>query len=71
MPGCGITRIRAMHVAMPHLQALIHIATNAGKVELQKVDGVPAMDSPLKTILRESGFSATHRSLVAYGARPS
>jgi ATP-dependent Lhr-like helicase len=52
-----------------HLQALIAIATNAGRVELQKVDGGPAMDSPLKAALREAGFSATHRSLVAYGTR--
>jgi len=52
-----------------HLQALIAVATNAGRVELQKVDGVPAMESPLKAALREAGFSATHRSLVAYGAR--
>jgi len=52
-----------------HLQALIALATSAGKVELQKVDGVPVMESPFKNALREAGFSATHRSLVAYGAR--
>ena len=52
-----------------HLQALIALATGAGRVELQKVDGVPVMDSPLKTMLREAGFSQTHRSLIAYGAR--
>ena len=51
-----------------HLQALIAVATNAGRVELQKVDGAPVMDSPLKSILREAGFSQTHRSLVAYGS---
>ena len=56
-------------VQPPHLQALIAIATNAGRVELQKVDGVPATESPLRAALREAGFSATHRSLVAYGAR--
>jgi hypothetical protein len=27
------------------------------------------MESPLKSMLREAGFSATHRSLVAYGMR--
>jgi len=52
-----------------HLQALIGLATSAGRVELQKVDGVPAMDSPLRGALRDAGFSQTHRSLVAYGAR--
>jgi len=56
-------------VRLPHLQALIAIATQAGRVELQKVDGLPAMDSPLKSALREAGFSQTHRSLIAYGAR--
>ena len=52
-----------------HLQALIAGATNAGRLEVQKVDGVAVMESPLKTALREAGFSATHRSLVAYGTR--
>jgi ATP-dependent Lhr-like helicase len=52
-----------------HLRALVAIATSAGRVELQKVDGVSVMDSPLKTALREAGFSQTHRALVAYGAR--
>ncbi|HET7339651.1 MAG TPA: DEAD/DEAH box helicase [Candidatus Dormibacteraeota bacterium] len=57
-------------VRLAHLQALIAVATNAGKVELQKVDGLPAMESPLKSALREAGFSQTHRSLVAYASRP-
>ena len=57
-------------VHLGHLQALIAVATNAGKVELQKVDGVTAMESPLKSALREAGFSQTHRSLVAYASRP-
>src|SRR5437868_6317744 len=56
-------------VQLAHLQALIAIATGAGRVELQKVDGVAVMDSPLRAALREAGFSATHRSLVAYGTR--
>jgi ATP-dependent Lhr-like helicase len=56
-------------VKLEHLAALIAISTAAGKVELQKVDGGPAMESPLKGMLREAGFSQTHRSLVAYGAR--
>jgi len=56
-------------VASAHLQALIAVATAGGRVELQKVDGVGAMDSPLRNMLREAGFSATHRSLVAYAVR--
>jgi ATP-dependent helicase Lhr and Lhr-like helicase len=53
-------------VTQTHLAALVAVATRAGKVELQKVDGVAAMDSPLNRLLREAGFSSTHRSLVAY-----
>ncbi len=56
-------------VSAAHLEALLAVATGAGKVELQKVDGVPVMESPLKNALRGAGFSATHRSLVAYGSK--
>ncbi len=56
-------------VQLAHLQALIANATLAGRVELQKVDGVAVMDSPLKSALREAGLSPTHRSLIAYGTR--
>ncbi|TMD15780.1 MAG: DEAD/DEAH box helicase [Chloroflexi bacterium] len=52
-----------------HLQALVAIATSSGRVEVQRVDGISVMDSPLKNALREAGFSQTHRSLIAYGAR--
>jgi ATP-dependent Lhr-like helicase len=65
----GRSLLTSGEVQLAHLQALIAIATNAGRVELQKVDGVSVMESPLKALLREAGFSATHRSLVAYGAR--
>jgi ATP-dependent Lhr-like helicase len=57
-------------VRLEHLQALVAASTGGGKVELQKVDGVPVTESPLKGALREAGFSQTHRSLVAYAARP-
>jgi ATP-dependent helicase Lhr and Lhr-like helicase len=56
-------------VQLAHLQALIAVATNAGRVELQKVDGVAVMESALKSALREAGFSQTHRSLIAYAGR--
>ena len=49
-----------------HLRALIGVAVLAGRVEVQRVDGVPVMDSPLNTLLRESGFNSTHRGLIAY-----
>ena len=45
------------------------IATSSGRVEVQRGDGISVMDSPLKNALREAGFSQTHRSLIAYGAR--
>jgi ATP-dependent helicase Lhr and Lhr-like helicase len=53
-------------VKLEHLRALIGVAVLAGRVEVQKVDGVGVMESPLKDLLRESGFSSTHRGLVAY-----
>jgi ATP-dependent Lhr-like helicase len=52
-----------------HLRALIGMAVLAGRVEVQRVDGVPVMDSPLNPLLREAGFTSTHRGLVAYAGR--
>jgi ATP-dependent Lhr-like helicase len=52
-------------VTVEHMRALIGMAVLAGRVEVQKVDGVPVMDSPLNALLRESGFASTHRGLVA------
>jgi hypothetical protein len=43
---------------------------NAGKVEIQRVDGAGVMESAIAPILREAGFASTHRGLVAYGGRP-
>ncbi|OLC27258.1 MAG: hypothetical protein AUH40_02250 [Chloroflexi bacterium 13_1_40CM_65_17] len=56
-------------VSLDHLRALIGMAVLAGRVEVQRVDGVPVMESALNAPLREAGFSATHRGLVAYGTR--
>jgi ATP-dependent Lhr-like helicase len=56
-------------VSIEHLKALIGMAVLAGRVELQKVDGVPVVDSPLNAMLREAGFTSTHRGLVAYSGR--
>ena len=52
-----------------HVRALLGVATNAGKVEIQRVDGLPVMESPIAAMLREAGFASTHRGLVAYGGR--
>jgi ATP-dependent Lhr-like helicase len=49
-----------------HLRALVEIATAAGRVELQRVDGAGVLGSPLTAMLREAGFTSTHRGLVAY-----
>jgi hypothetical protein len=52
-----------------HLRALIGMAVLAGRVEVQRVDGAPVMDSPFNPLLREAGFTSTHRGLVAYAGR--
>jgi ATP-dependent Lhr-like helicase len=53
-------------VRLEHLRALVTVGTNAGRVELQKVDGAGVMESPVAALLREVGFTSTHRGLVAY-----
>jgi ATP-dependent Lhr-like helicase len=53
-----------------HVRALMGVAVAAGRVEVQRVDGIGVMESPLAALLRESGFASTHRGLVAYGGRP-
>ncbi len=56
-------------VTVDHLRTLIAAAVHGGKVELQRVDGIAVVDSPLGALLRDAGFSSTHRGLVAYGGR--
>src|SRR5260370_37337099 len=46
-------------VSIDHLRALIGMALLAGRVELQRVDGVPVMDSPLNALLRGAGGAST------------
>ena len=53
-------------VTVEHLRALIAVSTGAGKVELQRVNGAPVMESALAPLLKEAGFASTHRGLVAY-----
>ena len=65
----GRSLLTAGDVTIEHLKALIGMAVLAGRVELQKVDGVPVVDSPLNALLREAGFTSTHRGLVAYSGR--
>jgi len=54
-------------VKVEHLRALIELAAAPGKVEVQRVDGMPVTQSPLAPLMREAGFSSTHRGLIAYG----
>jgi hypothetical protein len=54
-------------VKVEHLSALIALAASVGKVEVQRVDGAPVVQSSLAPLMREAGFSSTHRGLVAYG----
>jgi ATP-dependent Lhr-like helicase len=58
-------------VTPAHVAALLEVATRAGKVELQTVDGVPTHSSPLSPVLREAGLHTTPRGLVAWPATPS
>ena len=58
-------------VKVEHLSALIALAAAVGKVEVQRVDGMPVTQSTLAPLMRESGFSSTHRGLVAYGGTGS
>jgi ATP-dependent Lhr-like helicase len=53
-------------VRVEHLRALVVAATAGGRIEVQRVDGVPVSESPLALLLREAGFASTHRGLVAY-----
>jgi ATP-dependent Lhr-like helicase len=56
-------------ISPEHLRALLGMAVLAGRVEVQRVDGVSVMESPLNALLREAGFASTHRGLVAYAGR--
>jgi ATP-dependent Lhr-like helicase len=52
-----------------HVRTLLGVATRAGRVEIQRVDGLPVMESPVAALLRESGFASTHRGLIAHDGR--
>ena len=53
-------------VKREHLHALMAVAVRAGKVELQRIDGIAAVESKLQPLLREAGFASTHRGLAVY-----
>ena len=65
----GRSMLTSGEVTSEHLRALIGMAVVAGRVEVQRVDGVPVAESPLNGLLREAGFASTHRGLVAYAGR--
>ena len=49
-----------------HLAALAEVATRAGKVEIQRVDGVPTHESSLLPLLKAAGFKTTPRGVTLY-----
>jgi ATP-dependent Lhr-like helicase len=49
-----------------HLEALGTIAERAGRLELQRVDGVPIHESPLAALLKAAGFGSTPRGMIRY-----
>ncbi|HKF76335.1 MAG TPA: DEAD/DEAH box helicase [Candidatus Dormibacteraeota bacterium] len=53
-------------VRVEHVRALVAAALRAGRVEVQRVDGLPARRSPLAGILTEAGFGQSPRGLVVW-----
>jgi ATP-dependent Lhr-like helicase len=53
-------------VGADHLQRLVEVATRTSRVQVQRIDGLPAHQSPLAPLLRQSGFSLTPRGLTAW-----
>src|SRR6202165_3406241 len=49
-----------------HWCALTGRWVRAGRVEVQRVDEVQVRDSPLNALVPQSGFTSTHRGLVAF-----
>ena len=65
----GRSLITHGEVRLEHLHALLEVAMRAGKLELQRVDGLPVAESQYQALLREAGFASTHRGLVVYPRR--
>jgi ATP-dependent Lhr-like helicase len=53
-------------VRAEHLRALVAAAIRAGKVEVQRVDGMATRQSPLARVLTEAGFGASPRGMVVW-----
>jgi ATP-dependent helicase Lhr and Lhr-like helicase len=53
-------------VRVEHVRALVGVATHAGKLEVQRVDGVPVRQSSLAPVLAEAGFGQSPRGLVVW-----
>jgi ATP-dependent helicase Lhr and Lhr-like helicase len=53
-------------VAVQHVRALVDVATRAGKLEIQRVDGRPVRQSELAGLLAEAGFGQSPRGLVVW-----
>jgi hypothetical protein len=53
-------------VTLRQISELRRVATRAGKVEVQRIDGEPPHTSRLEPLMREAGFGTTPRGLVAW-----
>ncbi len=54
------------HITVDMLAALLRVALNLTKVELQRVDGEPVRQSKLAPLLGEAGFGPSPRGLVVW-----
>ena len=59
-------RVTRGEVRAQHLRALVAAAIRAGKVEVQRVDGIATRQSPLAPVLSEAGFGASPRGMVVW-----
>jgi len=53
-------------VRAEHLRVLVGAATRAGKVEVQRVDGIATRQSALAPVLAEAGFGISPRGMVVW-----
>ncbi|MDQ6914452.1 MAG: DEAD/DEAH box helicase [Actinomycetota bacterium] len=53
-------------VGVEHVQALAAAATRAGRIEIQRVDGIPTRQSALAPLLGEAGFGPSPRGMVLW-----
>jgi ATP-dependent Lhr-like helicase len=65
----GRSLLTAGEVSKTHLEALVGMAGGGGKLEIQRVDGVPVHSSPLAVRLQDAGFGSSPRGMVRWPDR--